>query len=95
MFEDNKYLRFACVIQCQKKDYSNNLRERLENLSLLFPCKYYSIVHDKDILESGELKGLHNTYITNIKIFALELFFFFFKKNIIINKIIISIIFKL
>ncbi len=64
MFEDNKYLRFACVIQCQKKDYSNNLRERLENLSLLFPCKYYSIVHDKDILESGELKGLHIHLIT-------------------------------
>lgn len=59
MLEDNKYLRFACVIQCQKFNYSNNLRERLENLSLLFPCKYYCIIHDKDILDTGELKGLH------------------------------------
>ena len=59
MNSDNKYLRFACVIQCLKNDYSINLEDSLKRLSSLFICKYYCIIHNRDIKESGELKNKH------------------------------------
>lgn len=56
---DNASKKHTIIIQCAKNDYSCDLSLKLKSLSSIYPCKYFSIVHDKDINEDGTFKNKH------------------------------------
>ena len=56
---DNAVKKFCVVIQCAKKDYSIKLKDLLKSFYSSYPCKYFAIVHDKDLHEDGTPKNKH------------------------------------